>query len=266
MSRKKKDSTGSEESSYEMKDLEVVLTRIVGELTKSFEPCMDRVVNTIEQKLTMRLDFQDREIHDLNVRLDTIEKRANELSVENIDLRSQIKLYQNRIDKIQSNHDDLEQYSRSDNLFIHGLPFDQSPEINLQAKVVDVINKNFSRVKISEADISVAHRVGRVPVSTSSSSPPGPITKTQPVVVRFIRRSVRNDVLASRKELKGKRLSITEQLTPARNQLLKKATELVGNQQAQAAWSHDGKILLKDLSGKITQLTGYGDILQFSMG
>jgi hypothetical protein len=100
--------------------------------------------------------------------------------------------------------------------------------------------RNMPSITLMDTDISTAHRIGK---QLPADGSPGTV-RTQPIVVRFTRRSTRNDVLAARKELKGKKIAVTEQLTPNRSQLLKKATELMNNEKVLGAWSHDGKILV----------------------
>ena len=114
-------------------------------------------------------------------------------------------------------------------------------------------------VTIQLGDISIVHRVAR-PAASSSSS-----TRPQPVVIKFTRRSVRNDVIHHRKELKGKNVFITEQLTPLRALVLKKANDLVSAGKLLSAWSQDGRVLIKARDNLIRQITSIRDLDQFLM-
>jgi len=136
---------------------------------------------------------------------------------------------------------------------------DGSVEKDLGKKVADLINKSITNINITESEISVCHRIGR------SVQVPGAVgtTRHQPIVVRFTRRAVRNDILWQRKQLKGTRIFITEQLTPQRSLLLKRASELVASHKLDAAWSHDGRILVKTIPGRIQPIITECDFSQF---
>ena len=99
--------------------LEIMFTRVIGELTKSFEAGIARIVQAIDQKLSLRLDVQVRNIHDLNVRLDKAEQYIADIRAENVALRTELKTLYGKQDKQQADLDELEQYTRSDNIIIH---------------------------------------------------------------------------------------------------------------------------------------------------
>lgn len=247
------------EEKEERSQMEMMFSRLINEFTKSFNVCLDKVVTAIEEKLTLRLDVSDREVHDLNVRLDAMERTTAELRAENSELKAQMTSLQTKLDQSHARLDDLEQYSRVDNLLVHGLAATEQPEKNLSKNIVDMINSNFSNITISEQDISTVHRLGR-PTPTTGASP---VQKPLPVIIRFTRRIVRDSILSSRKELKGKRISITEQLIQSRALILKKASDLVTKQRLSAAWSHDGKILVKSFDGRTTMISTEEGLTQF---
>jgi hypothetical protein len=111
--------------------------------------------------------------------------------------------------------------------------------------------------------ISAVHRL---PSSTAASasggsgSPPRP----PPIVIRFVRKQTRSVIMTNRKLLRGKTISITDHLSPSRSNLLKKATALVASQKLQSAWSHDGKILVKNLQNRTVQIFNDPDLAQFN--
>src|SRR3989442_172767 len=130
-------------------------------------------------------------------------------------------------------------------------------------RLLDIVTKSFNTAmdritdSIESSDISILHRISR-PQSTSNSSRP------RPVVVKFTRKSMRNDVLHHRKELKGKNISITEQLTSPRSSALKKANDLVISGKLSAAWSQDGRILIKAHDNLMRQIASISDLAQYS--
>ena len=62
----------------------------------------------------------------------------------------------------------------------------------------------------------------------------------RPINVKFPRYNVRNRIFKTKKELKGKNVSITDSLTKGTVIKLKKAREMYDFRDV---WSHDGKIL-----------------------
>ncbi|XP_076449959.1 flavin-containing monooxygenase 1-like [Babylonia areolata] len=95
-------------------------------------------------------------------------------------------------------------------------------------------------VAVTEADIEAAHRTGsRTPQHT----------RPRPMIVRFLSRRKKDEVLANRRKLKGnpQKISIAEDLTSLNFKLLKEAKE---HSATLDAWSSRGKIFAKIKNGK----------------
>jgi len=105
--------------------------------------------------------------------------------------------------------DQIEQYERLDAVRVYGL--EESEEEDAGDLVAKFFTKEL-KVKVSKQDINIAHRLG--PVSADS--------KPRPMIVKFLRREQRLQVLRSRKSLKGRaNLAISPDLTRPRAFLLK---------------------------------------------
>jgi hypothetical protein len=240
---------------------EAMLSRIMKTFTETFNTCVEKLVAGLDAKLNQRLEVQSSEMFELSKRMDKLDKDNRGLQEENAALRESVKELVKQVDKLAAANDDLDQYQRCENLLIHGVqrPADNSNEGDLTGVVLEVIRTNLPSVTIAKEDISTAHRTG-----PHQQVAQGLRTRPPPIVVRFSRRSIRNDVLNSRRQLKGKNLSITEQLTPARSQLLKKASELAANHKVESAWSRDGRIFVKTNIGRIIVIGCELDLLQFA--
>ena len=68
-------------------------------------------------------------------------------------------------------------------------------------------------------------------------------SKPRPVIVKFAQYNTRQKVFKSKSKLKGKNISITENLTGYRMGVLNKAREKFGFKNV---WTYDGRILYKD--------------------
>src|SRR5690606_24347555 len=105
--------------------------------------------------------------------------------------------------------DQIEQYERLDAVRVYGL--EESEEEDAGDLVAKFFTKEL-KVKVSKQDINIAHRLG--PVSADG--------KPRPMIVKFLRREQRLQVLRSRKSLKGRaNLAISPDLTRPRAFLLK---------------------------------------------
>ena len=119
-----------------------------------------------------------------------------------------------RLSAVERRQDDLEQYSRSNCLVIHGcenVP-KSKPEKYLEIEnfVCNTLNENLQLDSPLQAnDLDIAH--------------PLPSKKGTPVIVKFIRRTQKNEVYRKKRLLKGTKMIITESLTKRRLQLLEKA-------------------------------------------
>ena len=137
----------------------------------------------------------------LATRLNGLNKKVDSLEAVNNDLKKELNKQQERLDE-------LEAFTRSDNLVIRGLveqtaaeratgsmhstasshvDLSRSVEQNVIAFCNDTLN-----VAVSSQDISIAHRLKAGPKDTA-----------RPILVRFNSRRVRNEVYQARKLLKG---------------------------------------------------------------
>ena len=150
--------------------------------------------------------------------------------------------------------DEIEQYSRRDNIVAHGLP-EQDGECTND---VIIAVAAAAGVVVTNGDISTSHRVGR-PGNARDGKP-------RPIVARFGRWDTRTGILRSKKKLKGHAayngVFVSEQLSPVRAKLL----HAVKNDADTArTWTIDGKIFCTkraDPDGKRYVLTSPDDLFK----
>ena len=116
---------------------------------------------------------------------------------------------------------------------------------NVIASVTNIINTKLGLKDFKAHEIDVAHRLG--PYDNSPEDP-----KPRAIIIRFVRRVVRDHVIKNRKKLAGTRMSIQDDLTKQNLQLLNRVKQ---HPIVSSAWAQDGRIMIavKD-SGKITQV------------
>ena len=137
--------------------------------------------------------------------------------------------------EISKNH--LEQYGKRNNLWITGIPDDESDK-NLEEKVIQVLSE--IQVNISSSDIEACHRIGK---SRNSSK------KTQ-TFLQFINRKHAKKALINRKSLtninksslsqsSSDNIFINENLTPRNNKIAFHCRKLKRNGQINKTYSRD---------------------------
>jgi len=132
-----------------------------------------------------------------------------------------------RLDKLDLKVDDIEQRSRLENLRIFGIP--EKPGEQTDQLVIDVASK--IGVTLTSSSIGRSHRVG----------PKKPGSK-RAIIVKFVSFADRQKMFTAKKQLKGTNITIKEDLTAARQAVLKKAMEKFSDCPV---WTRNGVIIIK---------------------
>lgn len=218
--------------------------RVIDALTKGLG---DSISSSVASKMDAKISKLFESINGLRADYDKISQEVVVLQTENLSLKRQL--------------DDLDSYSRSDNLVIHGIKESSYAEsasgtgsrgsaadategsqrpgetnVATEQSIVEFCN-NILDINLTRDDISVAHRIGK---SRNSSLP-------APIIVRFTNRRARNAVYGARKSLAGKKPSvyINEHLTQHRSFILRDARQLVKAKKLQGAWTNNGIVYIK---------------------
>ena len=149
-----------------------------------------------------------KQVSKLQKRLKKSDRKIEELKTENEKLKQVLNLNTLEIDNLQ-------QYSRRENIRIHGIPEPKDKKDDGEKVVVELAEK--LGITLDSYDIQRAHRLGRMR---------SPRAKPRPIIARFVKYKHRNDILFSKSKLKEcndekfKNAFITEDLTPLRSKLL----------------------------------------------
>ena len=225
-----------------------MVPRVIEALGKSLA---DTIAKVVEDRLGALLG----RVVELEKGLEKVDTERQALADENQALRIRL--------------DDLEAYSKGENLIIHGLEVTSYSEAvggaasksssrpgtpssspapgngpveshrGTEDAVIALAN-NILNVPLTRDDVSVAHRLPKRPSDTRPS----------PIIVRFTNRRARNAVFHARKTLRSKNLMIfvNEHLIKARATLLSEARKLVREKKLEGAWTNNGVIFIR-LSG-----------------
>lgn len=138
-----------------------------------------------------------------------------------------------KIERLEGRIDDLEQYQRRQCLRIFGCTEEEGE--NTDDIVLKVAEKVGANIEIGDIDRS--HRVGRQQVTG----------RPRAIIVKFVSYRKRSEVFRSKRNLKGTGITIREDLTRARHQLLREAITKHG---VNNVWTQDGVVIIKEGNAK----------------
>lgn len=227
--------------------------RVLDAVTKALAP----TTSSIEAKLSKKLES-------FTATIQALQDKCKALSAENADLKKQLRDTDRRID-------DIERYTRCDNIIIRGLPESSMAERasagsvpddgsllreglkSVEESVISFIKKSL-HVDVTSADISTAHRLKA-----------GPKDSIRPVIVRFANRRVRNDVFNAKKLLKGtsSKVFVSEHLTTSDSVLFYEARKLLRDKKIFGTWTKNGLVYVRfspDPSAKASIVRSHADL------
>ena len=153
--------------------------------------------------------------------------------------------YSNKSLKLELN--DLQQYTRKNSVIIYGILDGKAVESVEECtnNVLKVLNNNLE-MNMDRNEISISHRLGIFQENGN-----------RPIICKFISRNRKIETIQRRKQLRGTRIVIREDLTKMNQELLKKVAEMeVVNQ----TWTMDTKIKAKLLNGRIVNVNHHTDL------
>nr|KAG5705097.1 hypothetical protein BaRGS_018827 [Batillaria attramentaria] len=121
--------------------------------------------------------------------------------------------------------DDVEQYTRRNNIRIFGIAESDKENVrDCETKVLKLLHDKLSLRHIQASDLEAVHRVGLARDRRRDRRGQGLRAGLSPraIIVRFVSRRVLHDVFVSQRKLKNSGVVIVEDLTTARYQLLRK--------------------------------------------
>ena len=205
---------------------------VVSSFSLALKPTLDAIVDRIDAKMNARLKELQEELKEKD---DTILKLSE------------------RVEELEGRIDDQEQYSRRTSVRLSGIPEDEKEDV--QHKVMSIFLSSTSETEFDSESQSVSefvpqinrvHRVG-------PKNEQGP----RPIICQFLTYSDKRKCMSSKKALRKRfpNLSINEDLTRARAALSFTARQKKREGLIDKTWSADGKIVVKDLHGKIHYIT-----------
>ena len=221
------------------KHLEDINAKLSNVLTKSDTSILKNLIkDTLEEvkdkflgSLIKRLEILEGNLFDQTKEIETLQKLVKTKNNE-IDILKQKLVDANLKHAEQLN--DLEQYGRRNSIRIAGLPSDSEnqPSAAVADEMASLLTKKLG-MPIATTDIDVAHRLGKFAKN-----------KSRPVIVKFLRRQTKIEIMKRAQMLKGSRLFINEDLTKLNAEVLA-SLRLKEPDLIERAWSFEGKLFVR---------------------
>lgn len=158
-------------------------------------------------------------------------------------------------DRLIDRTDDLEQHQRRNNLRIFGIQETANEDTDA---IVAKLCRDKLRVELPAHSICRSHRVGRQPEPSADGR-----RRHRPIIVRFVSYQDRRVVYGAKKNLKATGITIKEDLTARRVEVLRKATAAYGIRNT---WTLDGKVFWVDGGGVRGSATRPADLVAATNG
>ena len=187
-----------------------------GPLTQELQQVIDAINDNINVKFdTLQHQFADlaHTVKGLKDEISTINSKVSTLSSNATNMDSEIQRLQTRIQVIEEETEKQEQYSRRENVILHGIGEHPGETVDsIRSRVTTLLNNNVKVKTWQDADIVRAHRLMGHQHSDPSTASPLHI-KPRPIIVRFHQFQDKLAVLKARPQMKSIDVGVSGDLT-----------------------------------------------------
>jgi uncharacterized coiled-coil protein SlyX len=217
---------------------------------------MKKELEGVFSKLVDRLEKIESRCFDHEKTVDALNDEINSMKKENESLKERLCQQEQRAKKVQGEQNEAEQYGRGWNLRLFKVAEKEGETAEQLEREVCRLFADQVKVPVTPADLDAVHRLGARPGAGGGGGGNGAANgRPRVVIVRFLTRKLRNRVFMNRKNLKGKSVSISEDLTAANAKLEKEAYK---HSSTLSTWTSGGRIFAKLKNGKTVRLH-FGD-------
>ena len=241
----------------ELSQINDKLSKVLTKDDPSLKQMIKEVINAMKEDL---LNSVEHKIGVLESKLFVKEKENDAMKDEIASLKQQIveqsdenellKLKLTRV-KEDSNEklNDLEQYGRMNSIRINGVPESDNETVQQTVGVVvETLNAKIPALNLNPSDIDIAHRLGKNRIGQN---------KGRQIIVKFVSRLTRDNVLLQKKLFRGSMIFVNEDLTRL-NQLALSSIRKKMPDEVENAWSRGGKLYFRNKAGSVHHVP-YGE-------
>ena len=212
-----------------------------------------RIMEALTDERILRLLRKALYPQDLFDKLDQMSARIDDMMTQLTIKDNKIDELEKRIEVLEECADRTEQYTRRSNLVFSGFAESIQGE-NTDDKIIALVNGEMKLAPpLQLTDIARSHRLGA----------PRAGARQRQIIVRFASDRVRDAVCRARANLKDYNrqhreapIYINDDLTKRRAKLAYDCRKLKNEKKILDTWSFNGKILIKDLTSKIVEISG----------
>ena len=198
--------------------------------------------SNLSAQITRQFDSLRSDIFSLQQENDRLKTKVSDTEDAIDELECEGEKLRKTVERERELRNDLEQYQRRDSLRFPGVGPDRGREItkDCEEKVLAIINEDLGLNHILATDISIAHRVGMRE------------NRPRPIIVKFLSRKHKTQVIQKRRLLKGSGRGIVEDLIPTNMKCLKSVQQ---HPEVKNSWPKEGMIQALLQNGKIVKIT-----------
>ncbi|ESO87643.1 hypothetical protein LOTGIDRAFT_175937 [Lottia gigantea] len=157
--------------------------------------------------------YADDRIEECSISQNEVSDIVTEKCTQMDETNNTIETLKNKIINLEDNMNELAQYSRKSHIRIFGVP-----ESEGEVEIAQDIFRNKLNIQF-DLIIDAAHRVGRF--NTPDLSNPGVTIRPRGIIVRLLRRDLKQAIITARRKLAVSSISICEDMTLTNVKLLK---------------------------------------------
>ncbi|GJQ80003.1 hypothetical protein Trydic_g9476 [Trypoxylus dichotomus] len=199
----------------------------------------DSIIRKIMEKLILSDEFVNKIYEKASAKLMAILQQETKL------LQRKVEQLQTQLAEMNEKMDNLEQYSKINNLRFYGIP--ERPNEDTDQLIVDFCRDKMNIVVRSQ-DINAAYRLKHAE------------NGLKPIIVKFTNRTIKREIYSNKIKLKGTRTVIKEDLTSKRATIFKELGNIVPKK---CTWTNNGKIFYK-VDNKIRICRSVDDVKRIS--
>ena len=218
------------------------------------------VIEEIFDPIRKQISKMEEAVNFMNERFDEVLKNVNKLEAtvdevkkENQWLKCEVLRLSEALHQHTEELNDIEQYARRDCVEISGVPPEDGEDTDeITTKITTLMD-----LEIDSSDISTSHRLP-APRSESSTSVRDPALRYPKIIVKFVRRDVKEQFYRGRKHLRNmttrdiglsrfsdNKIYVSESLSPRNKELFRDCLKFKRDHNFNYIWTQSGKIHLR---------------------
>ena len=218
-----------------------------------------RANGSVIQKVNTSVEKLHAAVFTLQIENDKMKKEIQKQKTKQDELYDELQTVRKRAELAEARANELEQYGRNYNVRIFHVQEPENETIDqCEDTVLKLLHDKLGLRHIQKKDFDAVHRIGQKKNEKNENI-------NRSIIVRFMSRKTRNEVLANRRKLKqshGRSITIVEDLTKQNYQLFCFARDASVTQKA---WTTRGTTIIKAVNGKIKHIKQRCDLTDPSL-